>query len=103
MINNPQAYASNETKVTHHRSGENVRLLSDVHSRRRNGLILNKSKHSLFLYLGKNPPTTKGDWLVIPHFANADIPFMYVGKIWGYWNGTDESGTTIYEFYGDFQ
>jgi hypothetical protein len=101
-IRNPEAYASNETKVRHHRSGENVRLLGDVHARRRSGLIINNSKYTLYVYLGKNPPTNQADWLAIPHFANADLPFMYIGKIWGYWQGIDSSGATIHEFYGDF-
>jgi hypothetical protein len=101
-IRNPEAYASNETKVHHHRSGENVRLLSDINTRRRNGIIINNSTHTLLIYLGKKTPTTKADWLAIPHLGNADIPFMYIGKIWGCWLGTDTNGATIHEFYGDF-
>jgi hypothetical protein len=102
MINNPLALASNETTVTHHASGQTVRVLCDVHTRRRMGLIINHSKHTLLVYFGKQPPTNRKDYLAIPHFANADIPFFYVGKIFGYWEGIDSLGATIHEFYGDF-
>jgi hypothetical protein len=102
MIVNPHIYASNQTSVTHYRSDEAVRLLSDVHTRRRSGLIVNKSRHTLLIHLGQTPPPNRADWLVIPHLANCDLPFLYIGKIWGCWLGMDANGASIFEFYGDY-
>jgi len=102
MIVNPHIYASNETSVTHHRSDEAVKLLSAVHTRRRSGLVVNKSRHTLLIHLGTTPSTSRADWLVLPHLANLDIPFLYIGEIWGCWAGSDTEGASIFEFYGDY-
>ncbi len=103
MINNPLVTASNNTHVTHHLSQINIGLMCDENQRRRGGLIINKSRYTLYFFLGEHAPKSLNDWLELPYLANADIPFHYVGKIWGFWKVTDDSGSTIYEFYGDFK
>ena len=102
MIANPLVTAANDTHVSHHLSTINIGLLCESNQRRRGGLIINKSRYNLHLFFGRNPPKQKHDWLEIPYLANIDVPFHFIGKIWGYWEVTDDSGATIHEFYGDF-
>jgi hypothetical protein len=103
MINNPLAFASNNTHVTQVLSQINLALLCDANVKRRGGLIINQSRFTLHLYFGDRPPADRSDFLKLSYLGNIDIPFMYVGKIWGFWEVTDQYGATIHEFYGDFQ